>query len=104
MILRFAQVLSRRRLFSSQTCEPYFEWFERLYKRLYLAQLAAPCGIFAIQDAKLGFLLRHGFCRSDVDEVQAPFAGNAVSKLIGIAEVVAGFKKQHRNLRQAPPQ
>src|SRR5262249_37747578 len=78
VLFDLAQILSRWGLLATKPSEPNLEWLQRLHQGFYFSQLAALRGIFAIQNAEFGLLLRDSLLWYDVDEIQIPFESDLV--------------------------
>src|SRR5690349_12212577 len=64
--------------------------------------MAAFAWIALIQNAELGFLLRDGFLRRKVRDVQMPRLLHFVAVGVGLLEVIAGIEEKHGNLGLSP--
>jgi hypothetical protein len=73
------------------------ERFERIQKRLDLAQLAALAGFCAVQDTKFGFLFRNCFFGYDILQIQLPFARELVAKFVSLRKVISRLQKENRD-------
>ena len=84
-------------LLAAQAGNPNAIAGDRLEERLHLAQLAALVGRGLVEKAVLGLLLGYGFRRQQIDQIQLPFAGDAVAIGIGLGKVIAGIEKENGN-------
>ena len=96
-MLNLLEMSARGRLLAPQTGEPNLEWLERLHQRFDFAQLAALRRFLAIENPQFAFLLRDGLLRNRIYEIQVPFGGDLVAKLVGFGKVVTGFQEQNGN-------
>ena len=67
---------------------------QRLEQRLNLAQPAALVRRGSIQQAVLGLLLGDRIFGQQIDQIESPFARNAVAIGIGFGKVIAGVEKE----------
>ena len=104
MVLDLLEIPPGRRLLAPQSRKPQFERLQRFHKRLYFAKLAALRWIELVQYPKFRFLLRHGRLRRHVCQIQLPVPGDLIAKLVGVGEVISGFKKQHGDVWKLLPQ
>ena len=99
MLLHFFEISSRWRLLSAQAGKPELEVAESLHQGFHFAQLAAQCGIRAMENSKQGFLLFHGIFWKHVGQIERPLLLHAIAILVGLGEVITGIQEQNGNFR-----
>jgi hypothetical protein len=97
------QSFAGRRLFSSQSREPDVKRFECTHERFDFAQLAAPCGLAAVQNAKCRLLLSDRLSRKNIDQLKRPLLCHSIAIFTGLRKVISGIEKQHGKVWDSIP-